>query len=68
MTHAVGFVGLGAMGRPMARHLIDKGFEVCGFDPAEAAQQKAMLLGVPEWIDPETGELADDEFVRLEDH
>jgi 3-hydroxyisobutyrate dehydrogenase-like beta-hydroxyacid dehydrogenase len=43
----VGLIGLGAMGRPMARHLIDRGFEVCGYDPADAAQQKAMLLGVP---------------------
>lgn len=43
----VGLIGLGAMGRPMARHLMDRGFEVCGCDPLAAAQEKAMLLGVP---------------------
>ncbi len=36
--------------------------------PDDGIREAAMLLGVPEWIDPETGELADDEFVRLEDH
>jgi hypothetical protein len=35
---------------------------------ADALREAALLLGVPEWVDPETGELADDEFVRLEDH
>ncbi len=29
----VGFVGLGAMGRPMARHLAARGFAVVGYDP-----------------------------------
>ena len=42
-----GLIGLGAMGRPMARHMMAKGFAVCGFDPAAEAQQKAMLVGVP---------------------
>lgn len=43
----IGLTGLGAMGRPMARHMMAKGYNVCGFDPAETARQKAMLLGVP---------------------
>src|SRR6516165_668798 len=42
----IGIVGLGAMGRPMARHLIAKGFTVCGYDPVVAAQDKAAALGV----------------------
>jgi 3-hydroxyisobutyrate dehydrogenase len=29
----IGFIGLGAMGRPMARHLSASGFAVTGFDP-----------------------------------
>ncbi|WP_194396274.1 NAD(P)-dependent oxidoreductase [Microbacterium atlanticum] len=29
----IGFIGLGAMGRPMARHLAASGFTVTGFDP-----------------------------------
>ena len=36
--------------------------------PAEALREAALLLTVPEWVDPETGELADDEPHRLEDH
>lgn len=36
-------------------------------DP-DALREASMLLGVPEWVDPETGELADDELTRLEDH
>lgn len=36
-------------------------------DP-DALREATMLLGVPEWVDPETGELADDELTRLEDH
>jgi putative dehydrogenase len=34
---AVGFVGLGAMGLPMARNLAGAGFAVCGFDLRAAA-------------------------------
>lgn len=37
-------------------------------DTAEAVREAEELLGVPEWIDPDTGELADDEWTRLEDH
>jgi len=32
-------LGLGKMGAPMARHLIDKGYGVCGYDPQEAARR-----------------------------
>lgn len=35
---------------------------------AEALREAALLLDVPEWVDPETGELADDELHRFEDH
>jgi 3-hydroxyisobutyrate dehydrogenase-like beta-hydroxyacid dehydrogenase len=42
----IGIVGLGAMGRPMARHLIAKGFSVCGHDPAAPARERAAALGV----------------------
>ncbi len=33
----IGFVGLGSMGLPMAKHLVAKGFEVRGFDVRPAA-------------------------------
>lgn len=26
------------------------------------------LLGVPDWVDPDTGHLADDERTRIDDH
>ena len=39
-------LGLGSMGAPMARHLIDKGYSVCGYDPQDAARRAAAKLGV----------------------
>lgn len=42
----VGMLGLGKMGAPMARHLLAKGFNVCGFGPVDAARQNAQVLGV----------------------
>jgi 3-hydroxyisobutyrate dehydrogenase-like beta-hydroxyacid dehydrogenase len=42
----IGFVGRGALGRPMARHLIAKGFTVCGHDPSATACTQAASLGV----------------------
>lgn len=34
----------------------------------EALREAEDVLGVPEWVDPETGQLADDEWTRTEDH
>ncbi|MGE3247753.1 MAG: NAD(P)-dependent oxidoreductase [Beijerinckiaceae bacterium] len=42
----IGVVGLGAMGRPMARHMMAAGYSVSGCDPNRDAQQKAATLGV----------------------
>lgn len=42
----IGIIGLGAMGRPMARHLIAKGFVVAGCDSAADACARAAALGV----------------------
>jgi 3-hydroxyisobutyrate dehydrogenase-like beta-hydroxyacid dehydrogenase len=41
----IGILGLGAMGRPMARHLIAKGFSVAGYDVSEAACARVASLG-----------------------
>jgi 3-hydroxyisobutyrate dehydrogenase-like beta-hydroxyacid dehydrogenase len=41
----VGIMGLGAMGRPMVRHLIAKGFAVIGYDVAAAACERVAALG-----------------------
>ena len=43
-------------------------FEEGGEDPGEAAREAGDVLGVPDWVDPETGHLADDEWTRTEDH
>ena len=42
----VGVVGLGAMGRPISRHLAGAGHRVFGYDPMEAAGASAAALGV----------------------
>jgi 3-hydroxyisobutyrate dehydrogenase-like beta-hydroxyacid dehydrogenase len=42
----VGFVGLGRMGHHMARHLVDAGNTVIGFDTAETARLRAAGVGV----------------------
>lgn len=41
----VGVIGLGKMGRPISRHLIEKGFEVIGYDPVAKAARKVKALG-----------------------
>lgn len=42
----VAFFGLGNMGLPMAANLAKAGHSVAGFDPAEAARERAAALGV----------------------
>jgi len=42
----IGILGLGKMGAPMARHLLDRGYDVAGYDPLEAARNNARALGV----------------------
>ncbi len=41
----IGMIGLGKMGRPMARHLVNKGFSVTGFDVSDEAMLAARALG-----------------------
>jgi len=48
----IGIIGLGAMGRPMARHLLRKGFKVAGCDPHPAARDAAGALGVTIFNNP----------------
>jgi 3-hydroxyisobutyrate dehydrogenase-like beta-hydroxyacid dehydrogenase len=42
----VGLIGLGAMGRPMGRHMIAKGFKVAGFDVRAESRAEAEKLGI----------------------
>jgi len=37
-------------------------------DDVDGLREAEDVLGVPEWVDPETGQLADDEWTRTEDH
>jgi hypothetical protein len=37
-------------------------------DAAERVHEAEDVLGIPDWVDPETGQLADDERTRFEDH
>ena len=41
----IAFVGLGAMGRPMARNLVKAGFTVCGYDVNPAALEDLKAAG-----------------------
>ncbi|WP_369045460.1 NAD(P)-dependent oxidoreductase [Sinomonas sp. P10A9] len=40
------FVGIGAIGLPMARRLVDAGFSVTGVDPVPAAHDRARAAGI----------------------
>lgn len=42
----VGFLGLGRMGQPMARHVAAAGHDVVGFDVAPAARERASAAGI----------------------
>src|SRR3954469_21843919 len=45
VVRRVGIIGLGKMGRPMARHLRKAGFEVAGYDVDETACREAERSG-----------------------
>lgn len=44
---AIGFVGLGVMGRPMAANLVAAGHSVAAFSPSRRSRDTAAALGVP---------------------
>ncbi|MFE3876781.1 3-hydroxyisobutyrate dehydrogenase [Kitasatospora sp. NPDC059146] len=46
MTLAIGFVGLGNMGGPMAANLVKAGHRVTGYDLSAAARERAAAHGV----------------------
>ena len=45
-VRTVGVLGLGTMGRPVARRMMAAGYEVVGFDPCQEAVARALELGV----------------------
>ncbi len=46
MPKKIAFLGLGNMGGAMAENLVKAGFEVCGYDPAPAARERAGGAGI----------------------
>ncbi len=42
----IGFIGLGVMGRPMAKNLVKAGFTVIGYSPSAASREAAAKGGV----------------------
>jgi hypothetical protein len=38
------------------------------YEPGESVAQAEAEIGIADWVDPETGELAEDQLPRIEDH
>jgi hypothetical protein len=38
------------------------------YEPGESVTQAEAEIGISDWVDPETGELAEDQLPRIEDH
>jgi len=38
------------------------------YEPGESVEQAEAEIGIAEWVDPETGELAEEQTPRIEDH
>jgi len=38
------------------------------YEPGESVAQAEAEIGITDWVDPETGELAEDQLSRIEDH
>ena len=38
------------------------------FEPGESVEQAEAEIGISEWVDPDTGELAEELTPRIEDH
>jgi 2-hydroxy-3-oxopropionate reductase len=45
MTETVGFIGLGVMGRPMAKHILDKGYTVVVYNRSRPAIDELVSAG-----------------------
>jgi len=59
-TDRAGVIGLGAMGVQMARHMVNKGFDVVGFDVDIDAMRRAVGHGVKTCLSPaQVGEHAE---------
>lgn len=52
MTERIGFIGLGLMGKPMARHLLAAGFALTAFNRSRPAIDELVREGAKEAISP----------------
>ena len=48
----IGFLGLGNMGGPMAKNLLQAGHQVTGYDPVPAAMEAAQAAGIRPAVSP----------------
>jgi 3-hydroxyisobutyrate dehydrogenase len=55
----VTFIGIGAIGLPMAKQMVCAGFEVTGVDPFTNQREQAAATGVPAEATPESAAAAD---------
>lgn len=51
-SNVVGFIGLGNMGKGMAKNLVDKGHTVVAFDANHEVMKEAVAFGVKEESSP----------------
>lgn len=61
----VGFIGLGIMGKPMAKQMVQKGSELYVFDLVESAMNELEALGAKKSTPAEIGNLCDVVFMIL---
>ena len=61
----IGFIGLGIMGRPMAKHLLDTGDRLLVSDLSRAAVEELTALGAEEGSYQEIGQACDVIFTML---
>jgi hypothetical protein len=42
--------------------------EETSYEPGESLEEARAEIGISDWVDPDTGELAEEDGTRLEDH
>ena len=42
--------------------------EITDFEPAETVEEAEAEIGIADWVDPETGDPAEESVPRIEDH
>lgn len=65
MTHRIGFIGLGLMGKPMARNLIKSGFELVVHNRSRAAVDKFVSKGAEPAAFPKEAAAAADVIITM---